>query len=186
VTDGFTQYCVDDFPVRVIGLDSIIEGGELPEFDDERARWLDHVLSADPAKPALLAIHHPPFRTGVAFADLAARDWADPLARIIARHSQVKLVVAGHAHTTLNGEIAGVRAYAAPSTAFQLVSAMGVDEASLRDDVTGPVSVHFWDGEGFITGAYDMRDIAESERLDRLSNMSWKDMKAEMKVVRRD
>ena len=48
---GFANYVVDDFAVRLIGLDSTLEGSDLPEFCEARADWLEHALAAKPNRP---------------------------------------------------------------------------------------------------------------------------------------
>ena len=55
--------------VRIVGLDSTRAGESGAELDAERLAWLDAALSADHAGPTLLAMHHPPFRSGI--------DWMD-------------------------------------------------------------------------------------------------------------
>ena len=77
------QYDLNDHAVRLIALDSVWEGNELPEFGEDRADWLTNALNQEPNKPTLLFIHHPPFHTGIAFVDLAPSDWfghLDPIA----------------------------------------------------------------------------------------------------------
>ncbi len=177
----FAQYDLNDHAVRLIALDSVWEGNELPEFDEGRANWLANALSQEPNKPTLLFIHHPPFHTGIAFVDLAPSDWYGHLSRLISEHSQVKLVLCGHAHTTMSGQIAGVPVYVAPSSAFQLSSSLGVDEAPSLINEAGPVTIHYWTGNQFVTSPYLPPQEREQTRLDRIAGMSWDELKQAMK-----
>ena len=66
----------------------------------------------------MLAMHHPPLLTHVPAMDalaLAAEDQV-ALADVVARHPNVTLIVAGHVHRAISGELAGRRVLSAPST----------------------------------------------------------------------
>ena len=121
-------------------------------------------------------------RTGIAFVDLSDPQWTDGLAKVLSRHRQVRYLVSGHAHMALQGTLAGVPVYVAPSTAFQLVSRLGVDEPPSKVDVPGPIPLHYWDGQSFLTTTYPAFEIDEADRLDALSGMSWEDLKKFMSI----
>lgn len=117
--DGFVQYVVDDFAVRLVVLDTLIPrkpGGMLCE---KRLRWLDRTL-ADSDRPTIVAQHHPPFPTGLSFMDRMSL--ADPAAEaaVIARYPQVERVICGHHHRTAQARFGGTVASICPSTAHQL------------------------------------------------------------------
>ena len=99
-------------------LDSTRPGADAGEFDAGRLAWLEEALSADPGTPTLLAMHHPPLVTHVPGLDalaLAAGDRA-ALAEVVGRHPNVILIIAGHVHRAIVGELAGRRVLSAPST----------------------------------------------------------------------
>src|SRR5205807_4685393 len=58
----FVHYSVDDYPLRLIAIDTIVPGHHHGTMCDDRLRWLDETLSARPDSPTLLFMHHPPFR----------------------------------------------------------------------------------------------------------------------------
>jgi len=75
------SFAIDAWPLRVIGLDSTTPGRSGGFVDDERLGWLDAELQLHPRRPTILAMHHPPFRTGVPGLDgtqhvAPIRDWA--------------------------------------------------------------------------------------------------------------
>ena len=181
IADGFANWVVDDFPVRLIGLDSTIAGSDLPEFCAKRAQWLDAQLAASPDKPTLLAIHHPPISVGLSMVDnVVASGWSSAFSEVVERHPQVRLICCGHAHTFLNGQLHHARVSMAPSTAFQLRHRLGVDEAPVRVDKPGGIVVHYWMEDGFVTVPFelDARDSASS--IETLSGMSWTELKRAM------
>ncbi len=112
------QYAVELGALRILMLDSTRPGADAGEFDAGRLAWLEDALSADPRTPTLLAMHHPPLVTHVPGIDalaLAARDRA-ALADVVGRHPNVLLIIAGHVHRPILGELAGRRVLSAPST----------------------------------------------------------------------
>jgi 3',5'-cyclic AMP phosphodiesterase CpdA len=112
------QYAVHVGALRILMLDSTIPGADPGELDSGRLAWLDDALSADARTPTLLAMHHPPLVTHVPALDalsLAARDRA-ALADVVRGYPNVMLIIAGHVHRAISGELAGRRVLSAPST----------------------------------------------------------------------
>jgi Icc protein len=81
----FIQYAVDDYPVRLVMLDSVVPEAGHGLLCPERMAFLDKTLSASPNKPTMLVLHHPPMLTGAAGMDGTARWSASSPAIIIAR-----------------------------------------------------------------------------------------------------
>lgn len=178
---GFANYVVDDFSVRLIGLDSTLKGSDLPEFCDVRARWLDDQLSAEPGAPTLIFIHHPPVPVGLSMVDdVVSNGWAAAFSEIVGRHGQVRLIACGHAHTMLNGQLHGTRVCMAPSTAFQLRHRLGADEAPIRVDRPGEIVVHYWMDDNFVTVPFDMKVEAAQSSIEALSGLTWTELKRAM------
>ncbi|MCK7468009.1 MAG: metallophosphoesterase [Desulfosudis oleivorans] len=61
--------CIEEFPLRLIGLDTVIPGEHGGGLNPGRLAWLDRVLSERPAAPALIFMHHPPFASGIGHMD---------------------------------------------------------------------------------------------------------------------
>lgn len=93
--------------VRVIGLDSTRAGEDGAEFDDERAAWLSEVLAAAFDGPTLLAMHHPPFITGIGWMDDAGFLGLDLFRSAIAG-SAVDRIMCGHLHRPMTSTVGGV------------------------------------------------------------------------------
>ncbi|HET9221504.1 MAG TPA: phosphodiesterase [Roseiflexaceae bacterium] len=118
---GFVQYVVDDWPVRLIALDSHIPGQGAGRLCGERLGWLEQRLAEAPDRPTMIFLHHPPFRTGLPLLDQLGLDGADALGAIVARYPNVERILAGHVHATMQRRFHGTLAMTCPSTAFQLV-----------------------------------------------------------------
>jgi Predicted phosphohydrolases len=82
--------------------------------------WLEATLAEEPSTPAVVAMHHPPFPTGVRWIDEMGHADLDRLATVIARHPQVVRVIAGHVHTGSVSGFAGTVATTCPSTYRQI------------------------------------------------------------------
>ncbi|MGE5407063.1 MAG: phosphodiesterase [Syntrophothermus sp.] len=111
------QYAVELGPVRLLGLDSLRPGADRGELDEERLAWLERELALEPARPALIAVHHPPLKIGIDVWDEIGLDDASRagLERVVAASPQVLGVVSGHVHRTLVGQLGGRPALAIPS-----------------------------------------------------------------------
>ena len=79
-------YALDRFAVRVIALDTLVPGEPCGQLGAEQLAWLDARLCEAPDKPTMVALHHPPFRTGIGHLDRSMLRDADALAAVIGRH----------------------------------------------------------------------------------------------------
>jgi 3',5'-cyclic-AMP phosphodiesterase len=131
-------------------LDSSVHGQPHGELDAPTLHWLDATLASSPERPALLFLHHPPFKTGIWHMDrqnlLNARELAD----IVRRHPRVQLIAAGHVHRATLTMFAGLPATICPAPNH----AVDLDLAKLREPsfkVEPPAfHLHSWfPGEGF-------------------------------------
>jgi Icc protein len=60
---------VVDGALRVVLLDSVVPDQPGGRVGDEQLAWLDRVLTAAPRQPTVVAVHHPPFATGIEHMD---------------------------------------------------------------------------------------------------------------------
>ena len=98
------QYSADLGHLRLIAIDTTRPGEDPGALDAARLGWLDEELAMAPTTPTLLAMHHPPVLTGVPAWDELGLPDADrqALGEVIARHPQVRRIVAGHVHHTIS------------------------------------------------------------------------------------
>lgn len=112
------SWVVEDWPVRLVALDAHLPGAHGGRLEPADEAWLAAALAADPVKPTILAVHHPPFPTLDAGFDEIGLAGAERLAAILAGHPQVERVVCGHYHRAALARFGGTAAVIAPSTAF--------------------------------------------------------------------
>lgn len=182
VADGTFQYAIDDFDFRVLALNSHFPGSELPHLDGQRLAWLESALESS-GQPTLIAIHHPPMRTGIEFIDMVGPQWYAGFSRLLAQHPQVQLVISGHGHSDTFGRNGNVSVYMAGSTAHQLIAVRGNGHAPAFDARPAPPVVHEWMGlkDGFVSGATPWPDWAHGRRIDVESGLDWEIMKDRMR-----
>jgi Icc protein len=131
-------------------LDSSVPGKPHGELDAPTLQWLEATLASSPDRPALLFLHHPPFKAGIWHMDRQNLRNAGDLAAIVRRHPRIQLIAAGHIHRATLAMFAGVPATICPAPNH----AVDLDLAELREPsfkVEPPAfHLHRWfPGEGF-------------------------------------
>lgn len=112
----FFQYVIEDFPLRMVAVDSTEPGRIGGLLCNERLAWIDATLGAS-TRPTLLFMHHPPFDAGAAPNRHMRCENGERLAQIVARHPQVAAVLCGHLHRPIVRRFGGTIAATAPATA---------------------------------------------------------------------
>ncbi|RCK46530.1 hypothetical protein TH25_16905 [Thalassospira profundimaris] len=144
---GFVNYVVDDFPLRLIALDTLDEGRAGGILLPAQLDWLQRVLSDGTDRDCAIFMHHPPFRTGIAHMDaqnLGAG--ADELARIVAEHRDtIRAVFCGHIHRPIHTIWSGVPVMVGPSVAHQVALDLRADGPSAFVMEPPGLHLHVWD-----------------------------------------
>jgi 3',5'-cyclic-AMP phosphodiesterase len=149
---NFVQYAVEDYPVRLVMLDTLVPGANHGALSAAQLQWLDQTLTAQPSKPTLVAMHHPPFITGIAHMDKIALLDQDAFRSVIARHRQVERIVCGHHHRPITGRCAHAIASIAPSVAHQLELTLDPADPGAFNFEPAAFQLHLWrDNIGFVS-----------------------------------
>lgn len=151
---GPINYVIDDYPVRLVALDTVIPGQSGGAIDRSTSAWLDGVLGAAPDRPTLVMMHHPPFATGIGHMDEIGLSGSELLAEVIARHPQVERIICGHLHRPISTRFAGTVASTCPSTAHQVVLDLAADAAGQFIMEPPGYQLHLWrPGQGLVSHA---------------------------------
>jgi 3',5'-cyclic AMP phosphodiesterase CpdA len=140
-------------PLRVITLDSSRYPEPGGSLDPEQLDWLDRTLGAAPNQPTVVAVHHPPFATGITHMDTMALDAASAagLAAVIASHPQVERVLSGHLHRHIVRRFAGTVAMTAPGTAHAVNLDLGNGRAAWNHEPPALLLHHWTPSGGLVT-----------------------------------
>lgn len=117
--DGPLSYAVEDWPVRIVALDTLIPGRESGALCEDRLAWLARRLAEDRQRPTVVMMHHPPFATGMSYHDERRLEGRDAFAAIVRDHPNVGWILTGHLHRNVAANWHGVPASCVASTAHQ-------------------------------------------------------------------
>lgn len=148
----FIQYTVEDLPVRLVMLDTLIRGRPEGELCARRLAWLDATLAAQPDKPTLIAMHHPSFCCGIRHMDgIILRDPAG-FEAVVARHRQVQRIICGHHHRVITATVAQAIASTGPSPANAIALDLFSDARGVWNLEPPAFAVHVWlDSTGIVS-----------------------------------
>ena len=120
-SDGeFLHFTIEDLPLRLIALDTVIPGKSGGILCRARLDWLAARLSERPEAPTVVAMHHPPFLTGVTEMDAINCDNNSALGAIVAGHPQIERIICGHVHRPMTVRWNRTVVTTAPGTAHQV------------------------------------------------------------------
>ncbi|TVS00263.1 MAG: phosphodiesterase [Rhodospirillales bacterium] len=151
-TDGFLHYVVEDWPVRLIGIDTVVPGAGHGALCADRLRWLADVLAKAPDTPTVVMMHHPPFRTGIVHMDeIGLLEGTLDLSAIIAGHPNVERILCGHVHRAVERRFAGTIASICPSTSHQVALDLRPGAEATFALEPPAVQLHLWTGDGIVS-----------------------------------
>ncbi len=116
----FIQYSIDDFPFRLVAVDTLVTGKPYGEISTSQLVSLDKTLSEKPEKPTLVFQHHHPFKSGIQFMDEQNLRNAEDELSVLKRHRQVKHIACGHVHRACETVLHGIGISIAPNGAHSI------------------------------------------------------------------
>ncbi len=144
-TGDFLHYVIEDQPVRIVCCDSVIAGIAAGELCSDRLDWLDARLSEAPDRPTIVALHHPPFYTGMTGTSAKGLvQGGGELDQLLRRHDQVVRVLAGHVHRPITTSFGGTIASAGPTTCYPFGLDMGPERVLNVVHEPPAIAVHLW------------------------------------------
>lgn len=148
----FVQYVVEDHPVRLVMLDTLVPGESHGTLTAAQLDWLDRTLAAQPSKPTLVGMHHPPFITGLPHMDEIGLLNHAEFRGVIARHRQVERIVCGHHHRPIVGQCSHAIVSISPSVAHQVELTFDSSDTGAFNFEPPAFQLHTWIGEdGFVS-----------------------------------
>jgi hypothetical protein len=160
MADGFINYVVEDFAIRLIGIDSTARGTSGGVLCTTRLSWLEARLSEEPDRPTIIIMHHPPVKCGVLETDKDGFSGADELGEIVKKYSNIERILCGHIHLVSHARWHGTIVSTAPSMGMQL----GLDLTMTKESefvLEAPgYQLHYWTPQkNLITHTVYVREI---------------------------
>lgn len=103
----FLHYEVDNYPLKLIGLDSLIPSKPEGQLCQQRLAWLDTKLQSS-AKPTLLFMHHPPYLSGIDFMDRFSLKQSEDFANVLKKYNHIVGILTGHYHRSIFTRFANI------------------------------------------------------------------------------
>lgn len=119
---AFIDYAIEDYPVRLIGLDTLSEGNNKGDFGPERIARLNKLIDAETMRPIAIFTHHPPFDVPVGpdpinFVNLEVMS---ELRAALQQSGRIAAVFSGHVHRATSGHVGRIPATVVPCVATTL------------------------------------------------------------------
>ena len=118
----FIDYAVEDYPVRLIALDTLSSGSNKGDFCPERVGRLIDLIDAETTKPIAVFTHHPPFEVTVGPDPLnfETPEMMSRLRQALQHSGRVVAVFSGHVHRAAEGHVGSIPATVVPCIATTL------------------------------------------------------------------
>lgn len=142
----FIQYALDLGPLRLIALDTLHPGHGSGMLCQRRLAWLDKALDHAEERPIVLAMHHPPFPTGIAHMDAIGLDAqsARAFGLRVSTRPHIERILCGHLHRPIQARFAGTLASTCPSPAHQIALDLDPAATSSYRMEPGSFQLHIW------------------------------------------
>lgn len=149
--EGFIDYVIDEFPLTLIGLDTLIEGENGGIICRERFDWLKGVVRNN-GKPKLIFMHHPPAKTGYRLFDSILCSVPDGFKEFICEQKELVALLAGHFHHFCLSSYGNKPCFIAPSIAPVHYFANPQDDFVTALEIKEPaIALHKWHEGSFLT-----------------------------------
>ena len=109
---------IPDSTVTVIGLDTTAPGQSGGFVEVERLEWLAEQIE-QASGPSIVAMHHPPFLTGIDWMDALGFSGLESLQQVLTECPPTR-IIAGHFHRSINSQIGSTAASVGISTTMHV------------------------------------------------------------------
>jgi 3',5'-cyclic AMP phosphodiesterase CpdA len=119
---AFIQYAVEDYPVRLIALDTLNARSNKGDFCPARAEHLIETIDAETSRPVAVFTHHPPFLVPVGpdALNFETPEMLERLRQALQHSGRAIATFSGHVHRGTAGHVGSIRATVVPCVATTL------------------------------------------------------------------
>ncbi|PKF49964.1 phosphodiesterase [Enterovibrio nigricans] len=130
--------------IDLIGLDTVIPGSGGGHLSPNALQFLDSSLGQSTDKPALIAMHHPPFESGIQFMDAIGLEGVNELHEILVSTPREVRIICGHLHNSIVCSVGGKTVLSSPSTASTFLTDHRDNAPVGFTQNTGGYMLHEW------------------------------------------
>lgn len=142
--EDYLCYVLEDFPLRLIGLDTVKPGEHGGGLGPQRMAWLEKTLASNPKRPTVVFMHHPPFASAIGHMDKEIfKGWREFHA-LLSEHTQVERVLCGHLHRPIFRRIGPTVVSSCPAIGMQLYLDLREDAPSTFIMEPPSLMLHLW------------------------------------------
>ncbi|MGB1254414.1 MAG: metallophosphoesterase [Thiolinea sp.] len=111
---GWIQYAIEQYPVRIILVDTLNEQSHKGKLCAARLKHLETMLLVDTSKPVAIFLHHPPYEATGIPDPFQYDDWQDVenLSALLSQFNNICGIYCGHVHRFIDGTVGGIKASA--------------------------------------------------------------------------
>jgi 3',5'-cyclic-AMP phosphodiesterase len=133
-------------PLRLVLLDTSND-----IFSEEDALWLDKELTAHSDAPTIVAVHQPPFETGIWWMDCVGLNGSNVLETVVRKHRQVIKVLSGHVHRLIQTNWDHCSLWVCPSTSVSIAIDLDANHDPAETAENPTFSLHVFTGRGIVS-----------------------------------
>lgn len=149
---GFLNYIIKDYPVNLVGLDTLVKGKDFGQVSEESFAWLTEHLHEINEKPFLLFMHHPLTMTGKKLFDSMTCLVPTNFEKVIKAQNNLLAILTGHYHHLCITSYGGKICLMAPSVSPVHYIANAQDDFVTAIELEDPaITLHQWFGENKLT-----------------------------------
>ena len=167
---------------RLIAFDAVVSGKEYAEITLQGLQWLESALEQTSPFPTMIAMHHPPVLTGLAFMDAFQPPLSSELTNLLIAAPHVKLIMCGHVHRQIDGMLGHARIASAGSTAHQFALATDVDSVPRLSGEPPLIRLHLWRKETVTSFTVPVDDNFAVHSFEGIDAASWKRIRESLRA----
>lgn len=157
--EDFIQYTVEEYPVRLVALDTVSPGNHSGTLCKHRLEWLDGTLAAQTQKPTLLFMHHPPFSSGSTHMDEMKLMNPEGLAGVLKKYDHIIMILCGHLHRPVQTIWENIHTLAASSIAKQFLLELSPNETPSLNQESQSMYLHLLTSNAFVTHTIQLKNL---------------------------
>lgn len=140
--------------IHVLALDSLVSGKAHGVLTSQTLDWLEEELEQAGKEPVVIALHHPPFMTGIGHMDAQPLHNPENLLELVSRYEGPAMTICGHVHRYITSHQRCGPVMIGPSVAHAVHPDLTQDGASQFSMEPGGFLLHSFDASLNLFSSY--------------------------------